>query len=243
MKFKNILVILIFLGILAVVVVGIFLNSNTFFVNGTIIVGWLLFVTQYVMNNYEQVYKFKERCKLWIINNSNRWNFQFEFTSKDLNLTSLLEMLDYKIGIDKNITLNKSRNIINLKNGLKLDISKSDNDVIVLVVEDLIVPYRESQKIIDNSIKSIIDNIWRETNVKNEKYHFDLFFAKNNPYYNYFVKKNKDKNRISDFYLEFIYDNVTVSMNEKQITLYSKDFTELSDTTKRYLKMATISHD
>ncbi|SEM14186.1 hypothetical protein SAMN04487786_1138 [Paenisporosarcina quisquiliarum] len=214
-------------------------TNNGFWANGTILIGWVLFVYQYIMNYSERAYFATQKTFNYLKNPSNKWDFQFEFSSKNFSIDSFEKNLDILLGVRKNVSINNNRSLITLSSGIKIEVSTNISDsTVVFLIEDCFVPYRESKNIIDNSFHPIIELLYKKCEISNEKFSFNINFLNDNPYYGYFLKK-VGPSQINNFQVNLMDDSSNVDIYNNWMMITSESFSDLSNVSKKYLTMST----
>ncbi len=224
-----------------IIIYKFFYTKNGFFANGTIVIGWFLFVLQYTVDHSEKIYMYFQRGKSYIRNHSNQWNFQFEFNSNDLKIDEIVPLIGEITGIKKNIEINLSRTQISTDDGLSIEISKDiSNNKVVFQINDLIVPYRESKEIIDNRIHPIVESISNKYTLEDVKFSLNIFLKSFNPYYGFLLKKKNNSN-MTHFHVKLKIGSGRVDILSNRVIITSSKFTELSRITKDYLTFKATS--
>lgn len=243
MSKKNMLIILFLWTTTIIIVLYNFLYSeNGFFANGTILIGWFLFVFQYTLDHSEKIYMHFQRGKSWISNHSNQWDFQFEFNSNDLKIEELVPLISEITKVKKNIDINLSRSQITTENGLKIEISKDiATNKVVFQINDLLVPYRESKEIIDNEVHPIVESISQKYTLENVKYILNINLKDANPYYGFLLKKKSDNSNVTHFQVKLKIGSGRVDIINNRVIISASKYTELARITKDYLTFKATS--
>ncbi|WP_342472358.1 hypothetical protein MHH70_01700 [Metasolibacillus sp. FSL H7-0170] len=242
MSKKNIFLPLLWGIAIIVLLYNMFYLENGFFANGTIIIGWILFVYQYTINHSEKLYMLTHRAKSFLINNSNQWDFQFEFVSNDFELCNIDKVVNESSKIKKNINFNLSRKQITTENGLIIEISKDNStNKVVFSINDLIVPYRESQKILDNHISPIIETILHDYTIKDVKFSLSINLKKKNPYYGFFLKNIDETSNLIYFQVQLKMGLGRIDILHDRVIISSNKFIEIARTAKDILAFRATS--
>lgn len=240
---KNIIFLLILWSITIVILLyNLFHLENGFFANGTIIIGWVLFILQYTMKHSEKFYFLIHRMISYGTNNSNQWNFQFEFFSKDFDINDLEAIVSEITMVKKSIDFNLSRKQITTENGMIIEISKnSSDDKVVFQISDYTVPYRESKKIIDVDISPIIETIIQDYSIEDIKFSLTIFLKNKNPYYGFLLNQVEKNSKLAFFQAKLKIGFGSVDILNNRIIISANKFTELSRIAKDILTFKATS--
>ncbi|MFD2628820.1 hypothetical protein [Oceanobacillus kapialis] len=223
--------------VVALVIMVIVQNPNSFFVNGTIILGWLLFLLQLTWNNSEYFYIKIKRYWFFLKNPDCIWNMQIEFEGDfDENTFDKIDHLFNK--------QNSNLRIINLSNSRKIYRSNTlsfevtvRKGLIQVHLEDLEVSFRRSRKIIDEEIGILLEEFSKILKEDNVNYYFNINFKEFNPYYGFFIRRLNAKN-INTFNIKFNIESDKVTINKKSIEIYTKSLQKMNSFSKEYLSLS-----
>jgi len=212
-------------------------NPHSLFINGTIILGWLLFALQLTWSQSERFYMWLKNMWFIIKNPDCVWNMQVEFTG---NFDE-----DTFAGIDKVFTsqsnnykitsLSKTRKIYKVKT-LAYEVLVSHNQV-RLKVEDLEVSYRRSKTIIQKEIGVMLENLSKVLKEDKSDYYLTIEFKEYNPYFGYFVRR-LNANEINTFNVKFKIDDEQVTINKTSIELHTESLQTFRSISEEYLSLS-----
>lgn len=224
-----------FAGVL--IVTSVAKNPNSFFVNGTIIMGWLLFALQLTWNQSERFYMWVKNMWFILKNPDCVWNMQVEFTGEfDENIFSRIDEVfssqssDYKITLLSNV-----RKIYKIKT-LTYEVVISPNQI-RLKVEDLEVSYRRSKTIIQKEIGVLLENLSKVLKEDKSDYYLTIDFKEYNPYFGFFVRR-LNANEVNTFNVKFKVDDERVSINKTSIELHTESLQTFRSFSEEYLSLS-----
>ncbi|PID00805.1 hypothetical protein [Sporosarcina sp. P29] len=220
-----------------IAIISILKNPNSFYTNGTIIAGWLLFAVQLTWNQSERFYmKIKN---MWFIakNPDCIWNMQVEFTGefdkdifKEIDKIFCSKSTDYKI-----IQLSNARKIYKIKT-LSYEVVTSPHQI-RLIVEDLEVSYRRSKTIIQKEIGILLESLSRVLKEDKSDYYLTIDFKEYNPYFGFFVRR-LNANEVNTFNVKFKVDGERVSINKTSIELHTESLQSFRSFSEEYLSLS-----
>ncbi|WP_121639513.1 hypothetical protein [Virgibacillus sp. Bac330] len=225
--------------VIILVAVIIIKSSMSFLANGTIILGWLLFMIQLTWNYSEPFYMFIKRAWFFIKNPDCIWNMQVEFVG-DFNIDTfnkIEEMFRDSTSDLKVIKLSNLRRLYKI-NTLTFEIViDNTNNIFRLDLSDLEVSYRRSRRLIDYELGEILEKLSRILKEDESKYYFNIGFKEVNPYYGFFIRRLKLKD-INTFNVKFNVENDKVTVNKQSIEFYTTSLQKLNSFSKEYLTLS-----
>lgn len=223
-------------------IISFYKNPYDFFVNGTIIVGWLLFAIQYTMNHSELFYLFIKRIWFNIKNPSCIWNMQVELQG-DLDRAVIIKIDDALNEICKEkqsfkiIKLSNTRRIYRIYT-LNLEaVLEEDEGKLRFYVHDLKISFRDSKKIIDQQLSKIFEKIQYVIKADSGNFGIQVDFQEFNPYFGFFVRRLNDKD-ITRFNVKLRINNDQISVSKNCIEINSDSLQGLNNLSKDYLALS-----
>ncbi|MDY7044389.1 hypothetical protein RVS70_09245 [Virgibacillus sp. M23] len=213
-------------------------NPTPFFVNGTIILGWLLFMLQLTWTHSEYFYMVIKKVWFTIKNPDCIWKMQVEY-SGDFE-EDIVEKVDKVFNMQnqelKQINLSSSRRLYKVGT-LSFELVVENNKKIRLQLEDLEISYRRSKKIIDEELSVLLEQLSRSIKEDHCEYYFNINFKEFNPYYGFFIRRLNSKD-INTFSIKFNIENDKVTINKKSIDVHTTSLQKLNSFSKTYLSLS-----
>lgn len=213
------------------------MGSESFFINGTVILGWILFMLQLTWSNSEFFYINIKKVWFHIKNPDCMWNMQVEYegdfdgsTYNKINKVFERQQSDFKL-----IKLSESRALYKL-NSLQFEIVNEHN-LIRVQLEDIEVSFRRSRRIIDEELAGLLEDLSKVLKEDNSNYYFNVSFKEFNPYYGFFIRRLNAK-EISTFNVKFNVENNKVSINKNSIEIHTSSLQKLNQFSKEYLSLS-----
>lgn len=236
---KNYVVIAIWIISLILIIVNVIINPTSFFVNGTIILGWLLFAIQLTWNQSEKFYMTIKRCWFYMKNPECVWNMEIEYQGNfDRSTFDKLDSVFLNKGDNQRIIpISNTRKIYKLDT-LSFEISLNEqNNTLHLSLQDLEVSYRRSRKIIEDELGKLLEEINNKIKADNTHYSLIINFNDFNPYYGFFIRRLSAKD-IQFFNVKFNIENDKVSIGKKSMEINTTSLQKLTTFSKEYLALS-----
>lgn len=214
------------------------LNPGDFFIEGTLILGWLLFTFQITLKNSEKAYIYWSKAKYFVINPSCSWNMNIEFKGEFSHKTfSEIEnvLANHYIRIDNILELSNQRKLYRVKN-LNIEII-IDHDRISFDIQNLKVSYRDSNNIIENEISSLFEKLQNKIRTEEINYNLIVNFQGQNPYYGLYINQ-LNAEHINYFNIHFKLDKEKVTVSDHDLEINTTELSQLRMLTKKYLTLS-----
>lgn len=214
-------------------------KPNAFFINGTILCGWLLFMIQLTWNQSETFYMHIKRYWFLIKNPDCIWNMMVEYKIDiDENTFNKIDaVFNEHFSETKIIVLSNIRRIYKLDTfGIEVSIDESEK-VLNLHIDNLEISYRRSRNVIDQELGELFEKLSQTMQVKKTEYYFNIGFREFNPYYGFFIRRLNAKD-INAFNVKFNVDNDKVTISKKSMEIHTTSLQKLSIITKEYLSLS-----
>lgn len=215
------------------------INTEQWFINGTLILGWLLFAIQMTMANFEDVYLFVKRIWFNITNPDCIWNMQVIFNgefNREVfnNIDEIFTIInsDLRINIISNV-----RRTYKLKTILIETYIDEKNNKINFSIQDLEVSYRRSRKMIENELAIIFEKLQYSLRPENGDFGLNISFKEYNPYFGFYVRR-LNANEIQGFNVTFNIQNDRVAVNKTSIEINTNSLQHLNNLCKQYLSLS-----
>ena len=225
--------------VLALIIINLFTNPASFFVNGTIILGWFLFAIQLTWNQSERFYMFIKKLWFNMINPECVWNMEVSYQGDfDRDIFDVLDKTFLERGENqKIISVSNMRKIYKLDT-LSFEISVDEySSTIQLSLQDLEVSYRRSKKIIEEELGQLLEEINKKIKADNTHYSLIIQFNEFNPYYGFFIRRLNAKD-IQTFNVKFNIESDKVSIGKKRIEINTTTLQKLTTFSKEYLTLS-----
>lgn len=236
---KHILLLIGWLFVILLVSVTTISNPNSFFVNGTIICGWLLFIIQLTWNHSETFYMHIKSLWFYIKNPDCIWNMMVEYELKlnqhtFENVEAVFHELfsEVKITVISNIRRLYKLETINVEVSIDIKLNK-----IRLHIDNLEVSYRRSRNIIDKELGKLLEKLAYKLKIDNSDYYFNISFKEFNPYYGFFIRRLNAKD-INSFNVIFNVEDEKVTINKESIEIHTTSLQKLNTISKEYLSLS-----
>ncbi|PKU51250.1 MULTISPECIES: hypothetical protein [Lysinibacillus] len=233
---KKIILILAWITTVVLMIINIKINPSSYFANGTIILGWLLFALQLSWNKSEWFYL---TCKnLWykFTNPECIWNMSIEYYGTFNE--QVFEKLD-QIFLNKESS--KVLQVSNVRRIYKVGTLSFevviDRESIRIELSDLEVSYRRSTHIIKTELGNILEDI--PSKLKNDRceYYLDIYFKGENPYYGLYLRR-LDIRDIETFKIQFNIQNEKIVVNKERISINTNSLQSLRNFSEEYLTIS-----
>lgn len=214
----------------------------------TTVLGWSFFIIQYLYNKSENFYVWINQLKLWLTNETTKWNFTVDFYhSKNPSSLEKIGKLISKYD-PKSITWHKDANslIVNLP-GYTMRIieaqarnSFDDKDQIITIqVSNLELPFRSFRKRIEGELVPLLNEITAIVKPAAQKYVAKIGFATPNSFFGYFVRK-LDLPKVVSFTCDILENNVggnsqNVTVQKDRIEIVTDNLAALQSLSFKYM--------
>ncbi|MGM0775481.1 MAG: hypothetical protein ACQEXE_01590 [Bacillota bacterium] len=234
---KNVILLFVWIIPLILAALGLVLNPNSFFVNGTILLGWILFAIQLSWNQSEMFYLKAKSIWFLIKNPDCIWNLNVEFTGQfDENIFSKLDnIFSSQPGDFKVIPLSNTRKIYKI-NTLSYEIKVNHNEI-SLHLYDLEISYRRSKKIIENELGKLLEELSKTLKEDRSEYFLNINFKEYNPYFGFFVRRLNSR-EINSFNVKLNINSDKVTISKNSIEIYTDSLQKLNTISKDYLTLS-----
>ncbi len=220
---------------------------------------WLGLVGKLLYDNNSKFYFWTTRLFLWLTNTNVNWSLTVNLDAKvdDKVFQSLFEEVIKNYPESKPWGNRKSEKIVELPFGavvsfdrtkkieLHEELSMGSDASLQIKTNELIVPFRNSDTILEELIALIGQVILPKISPRNEKYSFKIKFGPTNPYFGLFVRELRlPKNSLIAFRIEFDElvgrEKERVDVSSERIALTAKSLNNLQALCKRYVTLATL---
>lgn len=217
----------------------------------TTVLGWSLFIVQYLYNKSEKFYVWVNLARLWATNETTKWNFTVDFyPSKNLSFIPKISKL-ISNNSPKSITWHKDVNsaIVNLP-GYSLRIIETEVNnateekdyVIVIQISNLELPFRSFRRKIENEIIPLLNEISNIIKPTNQKYVAKIGYSEANPFFGYFVRK-LDLPKVVSFTCDILESGISgssqnVTVRKDKIEIVTDNLAALQSLSFKYLALS-----
>jgi hypothetical protein len=214
----------------------------------TTVLGWSLFIIQYLYNKSENFYVWINKVKLWLTNETTKWIFTVDFYhSKNPSALEKISKLISKHD-PKSITWHKDANslIVNLP-GYAMRIIEAEvrnsfdekDQVITIQVSNLELPFRSFRRRIEAELIPLLNEIVTIVKPATQKYVAKIGFANPNPFFGYFVRK-LDLPKVVSFTCDILENNVggnsqNVTVRKDRIEIITDNLAALQSLSSKYM--------
>jgi hypothetical protein len=217
----------------------------------TTVLGWSLFIVQYLYNKSENFYVWVNLARVWATNETTKWNFTVDFypsKRKDF-LSKISKLISYNS--PKSITWHKDVNsaIVNLP-GYTLRIIETEVNnaaeerdyVIVIQISNLELPFRSFRRKIENEIIPVLNEISNIIKPTNQKYVAKISYSEANPFFGYFVRK-LDLPKVVSFTCDILESGVSgssqnVIVRKDKIEIVTDNLAALQSLSFKYIALS-----
>lgn len=221
---------------------------------------WILWGTQLLYHQWDRFYLFANRAWLWITNTEVHWTMNLELIcqEEDIDRINLMSssILKYLPDANQWSTDNLSV-VISLPIGgvIKIDSRTvyewDEGDRVYsynVQVSNFVVPFRHSNKALDQIAVLIEKAIEPAVNASRKKYVFKLNFGEQNPYFGLFVKRLKvPQQELVDFRCEFVDRDGgaegRVDVGKDRLALTTTSLMNFKLLSERYVALASFDFD
>ena len=237
---KKIILTVTWIIVMSLVFFSVVKNPNSFIVNGTIIVGWLLFAIQLTWNQSERFYMWFKNIWFNLKNPDCMWNMQVEFEGDfERNIFEKLdEVFSTKSENYKITPISNVRKLYKI-NAITYEVVVSPNQIRVQL-QDLEVSFRRSKVIIQKELGGLLENLSRVLKEDKCDYYLSIEFKESNPYFGFFLRRLNAKD-ISAFNVKFKVDDERITINKKTIEVHTESLQSLRSFSEEYLSLSPRS--
>jgi hypothetical protein len=234
---KHVLLIFVWIVPFILTIIGLKINPSSFFANGTILLGWLLFAIQLSWNQSEIFYmRFKS---LWFMvkNPDCIWNMNVEFNGQfDKNIFEKIDaVFSAQAGEYKIIPLSKTRKLYKIKT-LTYEVVVNHGNI-GLYIHDLEISYRRSKKIIEKELGKLLEDLSKTLKEDRSEYFLNINFKEYNPYFGFFIRRLNSR-EIHSFNVKLNINNDKVTISKDSIEFYTDSLQKLYSFSKEYLTLS-----
>ena len=177
-------------SLIALVILGcmVFKYPNWFIANGTLLLGWILFIMQIAYNRSETLYWIIQKVKYYVVNPDTQWDLSIRYHSKNIN-TELLPLVQNGLikaaKIDRPTIRKYSLNSFEIRaDELNIEVSfDEENNYLEVFFTKIPVSFRGSQRMIEQRIVPILEEIENKTQISDKTYWLTVYFGNINPYF------------------------------------------------------------
>lgn len=219
----------------AVLVGYIMFNPGQFFINGTLVLGWLLFSVQQTVNYSEKAFIYWNKLKYFITNPSCSWNMDVMFKGPfTINTFEQIEdvLKKHPKRIDKIRTISDQRKMYQLEN-FNVEVSIIDSGL-NFELQNLKVSYRDSKQVINNDISHLFERLQNRLQISETNFNLTVDFQGTNPYYGLYINR-LNAEHINHFNIRFKLDDDRVIVSDRRIEVSTSDLTKMRSLTQDYL--------
>lgn len=218
-------------------ILGLVINPNAFIVNGTIVLGWLLFAFQLTWNQSEYFYMRVKSIWFIIKNPDCVWNVHVDFNGQfDYDIFEKLDSVftsqcdQYKI-----VPLSNTRRLYKI-NTLTYEVILSPQSIQVQL-NDLEISYRRSKTIMEQELGVLLEQLSKVIKEDTSEYFLNINFKEYNPYFGYFIRRLSSR-EINSFNVTLKLENDKVTVNKESIEIYTSSLQKLQNLSKEYLTLS-----
>lgn len=234
---KKIIIIGAWLITTLLIIISLVNNPTSFWINGTVTLGWLLFALQLTWNQSERFYMWIKNVWFFIKNPDCLWNMQVEFNGEfDRDVYRKIDEVfssaskDYKITTISNVRKQ-------YKVGTLIYEVVINSEQVRLEVQDLEVSFRRSKTIIQKEIGGLLESLSKTLKEDKSNYYLTINFKEYNPYFGFFVRK-LNANEVNTFNVSFKVDGERVSINQTSISLHTESLQAFRSFSEEYLALS-----
>lgn len=235
---KKALIIIIWFVPLALVIYS-FIRTEQFLINGTLTLGWLFFVIQLTMNNYENVYLHVNKLWFKIKNPDCIWNMQVSMVG-DFNRGNFVNIEEclHSLSTDLRISIiSSTRKIYRVSTlGIEVSINETTGEII-FAIHDLEVSFRRSTNIIEKELGDIFEKLQKKLKPDVDNYGLRIEFKGYNPYFGFFVRR-LNASDIQGFNVTFKIDNDRIAVSNTGIEINTDSLQHLNNLSKEYISLS-----
>ncbi|MBN1452413.1 MAG: hypothetical protein JW963_15465 [Anaerolineales bacterium] len=212
--------------------------------------GWALFIIQYLYNKSETIYVWVNSLRLWLANETTKWNFTVDFYGG--NLSNALEKINRVVSKQnqKAITWHKDVNslIVNMPGytirAIITDVNSAYDDkdqTLTVQISNLELPYKSFKTKIENEVVPLLQDIGNMVKSQKQKYVAKIGFSSPNPYFGFFVRK-LDLPKVVSFTCDILETSFgghpqTVAVRKDRIEIVTDDLFAMQSLSFRYIAL------
>jgi len=224
---------------------------NDILENMVVLLGWGLFLVQYLYHKSESFYIWVTSWRLWITNETINWSFSIEFggcakSDPIHQIWRIIRTHNKKatrwhhngVSLIANMPGYTVRASVHA-NGEVLD----NSQMVSIQMSDLELPFRTFRARIENEIVPLLKDISGTFKPRTEKYAAKISFSSSNPYFGFFVRR-LDLPKIVSFSCDLLensvgnYDQV-VTVRKDRIDIVTDDLFALQVLSIKYVALSS----
>ncbi|PRR71964.1 hypothetical protein [Neomoorella humiferrea] len=216
-----------------------------FLENGTLLLGWILFLFNWLYYHVDQIYWLVQKGKYTIINPDTTWDLSIRYSVKKIDpitISTLQKHITKAAILDRAIIRTLSLNRFEVKaDELNIEIYfDMDNSTIEVLFSKIPVSFRGSQRTIEERILPIIENLENDLAVITKKYWLTVYFGELNPYFGLYMRRLHQKN-ISEMHVKINDNNKgTLELSKQKLTIMTETLNTLNEKARKYLTLSEM---
>ena len=228
--------------LLALIIYLAWFPKSWFWENGTILLGWILFVLQSLYSRGDKLYWFVQKVKYSIINPDTQWDLTVRYSGQKVDATVIpaVQVALAKAAIfDRAVVRNISEQRIEIKaDELTMEVYIEDQSLQVMFTK-IPVTFRGSNRTIDKRITPALEELEACLAIEEKSYWLTVYFGTMNPYFGLYIRRLGQQN-VTEMNIRINNNGLNqLEINKQKLTISTTTLNELGATAKKYL---TLSH-
>jgi hypothetical protein len=215
------------------------------------ILGWTLFFIQYLYNKSEKIYIFGNSIRLWLTNETIKWNFNVDFSDmkNSCNIDEISELITTHT--PKAIIWHKDADslIINLPGySIRIFMTLTNSveeqiKVLGIQISNLELPFRSFKARIEKEIIPLLQDLGNYVKPSNQKYVAKIGFTDTNPFFGFFIRK-LELPKVVSFACDILETNVgghpqAITIRKDKIEIVTDNLLALQSLSFRYVSLSS----
>lgn len=217
-------------------------QKSWFWVNGTMLLGWILFAFQMLYSRGDKLYWFVQKLKYSIINPDTQWDLTVRYFGPKVDATVIpaVQLALSKAAVfDRAVVRNISKQRIEIKaDELTMEVYVEDQSLQVMFTK-IPVTFRGSNRTIDKRITPALEELEACLAIEKKSYWLTVYFGAMNPYFGLYIRRLGQQN-VTDMNIRINNNGLDqLEISKQKLTISTATLNELGETAKKYL---TLSH-
>lgn len=229
---------------IVLLIVNILFDTSNFWINGTIISGWILFAVQFSYSRWESFYILFNKIKYTFLNINSILHIKFIYRGR-FNRLVFNELCEKLFSSNNNnINFQKIIPISNVRSRLvaeefELEVYFNEDDgEIQVTFKEIRIGYRDILNFLQNEIHFVNECLNKYINYETNDYYLKIKFKNSNPFFGFYFHKINTKT-INSYYISFIDGQNFIDIDSTSINIRSKSYSDFLKVTKKYITISS----
>jgi len=239
-KYRNIVFAILLLSLF---VYTVWFQKSWFWINGTMLLGWVLFVVQMLYNRGDRLYWFIQKAKYSVINPDTQWDLTVSYTSPQIDTTvipAVQKALTKAAIVDRPTIRSISKQRFEIRaDELTIEVYVEDQSLHVMFTK-IPVSFRGSNRTIDHRITPVLEELEACLLIEKKSYWLTVYFGDMNPYFGLYIQRLGQQS-VSEMNIRVKTNELDqIEISKQKLTISTATLNELGATAKKYLTLSEL---